>query len=294
MTWDWYRTALAVLEGGSLSAAARELGLTQPTVGRHIEALEAELGTALFTRSQTGLTPTEAALGIRPYIDQLRATTAALRRVATGSTREVSGTVRITASEMIGGEVLPAFLVRLRRAYPTLEFEVVLSDFSQNLLRREADVAVRMTPPDQDALVAQKVGRVEVGLYARRDYLEVHGEPKTIGQLKNHSLIGYDRDLPFVRAVRDRTGALRRSLFSLRTDSSLAQLSAVRAGFGIGMCHHRLAPRYPELQPVLNHAVRFGFDTWVVMHEDLRRMRRYAVAFEALVEGLKAYTSGKG
>src|SRR5471032_2705843 len=147
--WEWYRSFLSVVETGSLSAAARALGLAQPTMGRHIEALEHALGLALFTRSHDGYAPTDAALQLRPYAETLAATAAALRRVASSQGDGVRGTVRLTASEVVGVEVLPPILSALRRQHPALVIELVLSNQVDDLLRREADIAVRMVRPAQ-------------------------------------------------------------------------------------------------------------------------------------------------
>jgi DNA-binding transcriptional LysR family regulator len=202
--WGLYRSFLSVLRTGSLSAAARDEGLTQPTVGRHVDSLEKALGVSLFTRSQHGLTPTEAALELQPYAESLEATAAALVRSAVGRAG-TRGTVRITASEVIGAEVLPPILTRLHEAHPEITIELVLSNRTEDLLQREADIAVRMVRPTQQALLARHAGDTELGLHARRDYLERRGMPSSLAELREHALIGFDRETPssgpFVRKV---------------------------------------------------------------------------------------------
>src|SRR5215469_11428656 len=141
--WELYRSFLGALQEGPLSGAARALGITQPTVGRHISALEASFGLALFTRSQAGLLPTEAALALRPYAEAMRSTADALRRAADSQGEGVKGTVRVSASEVVGVEVLPPIVARLRQTYPQLTVELVLTNRVQDLLQREADIAVR-------------------------------------------------------------------------------------------------------------------------------------------------------
>ncbi|HEY9100645.1 LysR family transcriptional regulator [Chitinimonas sp.] len=291
-SWDLYRTALAVLEEGSLSGAARALGLTQPTVGRQIEALEAQLGVALFSRSQLGLTPTDAAQALRPYAETLRATSAALARTVRSEAEAISGAVRITASEVVSAEVLPAILTPLRHAHPALAVELVASDRTRNLLQRDADIAVRMTQPEQGALLAQKVGRISVGCYAHRDYLAQYGIPRQLADLAHHHLIGYDRLAAYMRGLGDWSEAFRPERLALRTDNSLVQLAAVRAGLGVGFCQHGLARRNPDLQAVLPQDIEIGFDTWIVMHADLRASRRYRLVFDALVTGMGEYLNG--
>lgn len=295
--WELYRSFLAVLEEGSLSAAARALGVTQPTVGRHVDALERAVGFALFTRSQRGFLPTEAALGLRPYAQSLAATTAALLRAASshGDAAQggARGTVRITASEVVGAEVLPPILAQLRQAHPALVIELALSNRLEDLLQRQADIAVRMVPPTQEALVARRIGDIELGMHAHRAYLDRHGTPAELESLRGHSLIGFDKETAFIRSRTQRQGPLRRAAFALRTDSDLAQLAAIRAGYGVGVCQVPLARRDGNLVRVLPRAFSMKLDTWLVMHEDLRHSPRCSVTFAALSAGLKRYVAGK-
>lgn len=287
--WELYRTLLAVLAEGSLSGAARALGITQPTVGRHISTLEASFGQTLFTRSQTGLLPTEAALALRGYAQAMQSNAAALERAAASQGEGASGTVRVSASEVIGVEVLPPAIVRLREAHPALKVELAPTDRVQDLLQREADIAVRMAAPRQDLLVARRVGDVEVGMYARGDYLARHGTPRTPADLAGHALIGFDEETPFLRAAAKQFPVWKREAFSLRTDSSLAQLALIRAGGGIGGCQVALARRDPTLVRVLPRHFALQLPAWVTMHEGLRASPRCRATFDALVECLAAH-----
>lgn len=290
--WEWYRSFLQVLESGSLSAAARALGITQPTVGRHIESLEATFGLTLFTRSSDGFSPTEAANELRPYAVGLAMTTAALRRAASSHGSGVRGTVRLTASEVIGVEVLPPILAALRHDYPELSIELVLSNKADDLLRREADIAIRMFRPVQEALVAKRIGAIEVGLHAHERYLALHGVPRSMKELARHTIIGFDQENAFIRSLQPRFAAYKRNNFAFRADSDLAQLGAIRAGFGIGGCQSPLAARDPKLVRVLREEFSLTLETWVAMHEDLRTSARCAVTFAALASGLNAYIQG--
>ncbi|MFZ6720379.1 LysR family transcriptional regulator [Undibacterium sp. Ji49W] len=285
--WDYYRTALAVLEEGSLSGAARALGLTQPTVGRQIEALEQALGTSLFVRNQSGLSPTIAALALKPYAENLRSTESALLRSVSAEANEVRGTVRITASEVMGVEILPAILADLRQTCPDLSMELQISNLTQDLLKRDADIAVRMTEPLQDALIARRAGTIDLGFFAHADYLARHGAPTDMQALKGHSLIGFDRELPYIRAFQKRFPIMQRADFSLRADSDLVQLAAIRKGYGIGICQVGLASQHPQLQRVLAKEFQIDLPVWVVMHEDLRSSQRYKTTFDHLVTALQ-------
>jgi DNA-binding transcriptional LysR family regulator len=286
--WNLYRTFLAVLKEGSLSSAARRLALTQPTVTRHIDALEKATGVDLFMRTQRGLTPTDMALKLVPHAETLAATAAALMRVASDRTGEVRGTVRVTASEIVGVEHLPRILATLRRRHPDLVIELVLSNAVDDLLRRESDIALRMTEPVQDVLVARRLPSIELGLFAHRSYLARRPAPTSVARLADHDVIGFDHETPPLRALVRRLPALDRSRFALRTDSDIAQLAAIRAGCGIGMCQVTVARRNPELVRVLPELVSVELGLWIVMHQDLRTSVRCKAVFDALADGLTA------
>jgi DNA-binding transcriptional LysR family regulator len=293
--WDLLRSFLGVLRHGSLSAAARVLRLTQPTLGRHIAALEASLGVTLFARAHHGLVPTPAAEGLVVHAEAMEAAARALIRSASGAAEETRGTVRLTASEMIGAEVLPAILADFRERHAGIAIELVLSNRNQDLMRRDADIAVRMVRPVQQALVAKKLGTVAIGLYAHRRYLARHGAPKRIEDLAGHALIGFDRDDSAFRALRIGGRPIGREIFAFRTDDDLAQLAALRAGFGIGGAQAPIAARDPELVAVLPGAVGFRLEMWLAMHEDLRTSRRMRLLYDHLAARLGRYAAmGRG
>ena len=287
--WDLYRSLLAVLEHGSLSAAARELGLTQPTIGRHVEQLEHMLGQQLFTRSQQGLTPSDAALALKPFAEIMAATSAALVRTAADAGGQVCGTVRISASEVIGIEVLPNILAGLQEEHPALEIELSSTDAVEDVLNREADIAVRMAEPTQKALIARHVGAIPLGFYAHRRYLEHHGVPASLDDLARHRLIGFDRQTAFVRAVAQRVPILSDVHFSFRTDSNLAQFAAIKAGCGIGVCQVHLAEQAGDMVRLLAEQFELPLHTWIVMHEDLKTSPRCRAVFDGVVRGLETY-----
>lgn len=284
--WNLLRSFLAILEEGSLSAAARRLGLTQPTIARHLGQLEAALGAELFLRSPRGLIPTDMAQELLPQAQSLAATVSALVRKASGAAGEVRGTVRISASEVIGVEHLPPILTRLRQQHPALAVELVVSNVVDDLLRRDADIAVRNVEPAQEALVAKRLPPILLGLHARRDYLERRGVPQSIEDLAAHDLIGFDQETPAIRAMIKRIPQFDRAAMALRTDSNLAQHAAIRAGFGIGICQVPIASRDSALVRVLPAEVSINLGVWIVMHEDLRDNARCRAVFDALVTGL--------
>ncbi len=288
--WDLYRSLLAVARHGSLSAAARALKMTQPTLGRHIAELETALDTVLFTRSSSGLMPTAAALAMVDHAQTMAASAAALERAAAGAADGTHGTVRLAASEIMGVEVLPAMLSTLRAKQPGLALELVVSNRLQDLLRRDADIAVRMRRPTQIGLLARQIGVVRIGLYAHRDYVARRGLPASTEDFKQHAVIGFDRDDVSARSLGGGGVAIDRTLFDFRTDSDVAQFAALRAGLGIGACQSGLALRHPALVPILPEIVRFHLEVWLVMHEDQQANPSVRTVFDHLAGTLADWT----
>ncbi|WP_437894774.1 LysR family transcriptional regulator [Sorangium sp. So ce124] len=290
-SWDLYGAFLAVMRTGSLSAAARALDVAQPTVRRQIEQLESQLGVVLFTRAPNGLVPTELALATLPYAESIAASARALVRAVSSPTDADRGTVRVTCSEVVGVEVLPRMLAPLLVAHPRLQIELVATNRSEDLLRRDADVAVRMAEPTQAGLVRRCAGRVELGLFATKAYLAAHAAPTSLaGLVQGHALIGADGSRAIIDALAATGLVTTPRDYAFRSDSDIAKLAAVRAGLGIGVCQLPLSRRPVPLVRVLP-ALAFHLDAWVVMHEDLRAVRRVRLVFEHLVAQLGAYAT---
>jgi DNA-binding transcriptional LysR family regulator len=287
--WDLWRAFCAVMETGTLSGAARALGLTQPTIGRQIEALEQALGYPLFVRSQRGLAATDAAHALAPLAADMAATAGALTRAGAGAASEHKGVVRLTAAKVMAAEVIPSMLTRFRALYPDIEIELSASNVVEDLLTREADLAVRTADPTQLALIAKKIGVSPINLYAHEDYLARFGAPETVEDLSRHTLIGYDKQ-PALREFLSSLGVdPARALFAIRTDDEMTQHGLLRAGIGIGGMQRALAARSPELRPVLHDAIHLPMPVWVVMHEDLRASRSVRALFDHLTAEFAAY-----
>jgi DNA-binding transcriptional LysR family regulator len=291
--WDLYRTFLAVVREGSLSAAARRIGIAQPTAGRHVRALEKSVGTSLFTRSQRGLSATEAAHALVPHAEAMAAAAGALTRASSGGARGESGTVRLTAAEMMGCELLPPLLAEFSRRYPQIQLELTLSNRNLNLLRRDADVAVRMARPTQKSLIARRVGVVPIGLFVHRRYVEAFGLPKGPEEISRHWLIGFDRDMDLVNSAGGPKVLLTREQFRFRCDSAAGQLAALRAGVGIGACFVTVAQRNPDLIRVFERTMNFQREVWLAVHRDARTTRRIKLLFDHLADRLTASLLGK-
>jgi DNA-binding transcriptional LysR family regulator len=289
-SWDDLRAVHAVLETGSLSGAARLLGVAQPTVRSRVGAAEHGLGAVLFTRSVAGLVPTEHAKGLGVHLRAMDLAADALVRTSSGAVGEISGTVRISVSEFVGAVVLPAMLVQLRIRHPGLSVEIVPSNDSVDLIAQEADIAVRMYPPRQDGLIARKVGTVGLSLFASAEYVARRGVPTEQAQLKDHDLIGPDRARGDLAVIERIDPGHDRQSFVVRTDSHFTAYSAVRAGAGIGAVQRPIGQRDPSLVPVLPHFIVAELGIWLVMHEDFRRLPKVRASFDHLAEAFARYT----
>jgi DNA-binding transcriptional LysR family regulator len=287
--WALWRSFLAILDHGSLSGAARALDVAHPTVRRHLDELEARLGASLFVRSPLGLRATELAISLREPAQTMQSAAFLLVRTASADASAVAGTVRIAASEIMGVEVLPPILAALKLRHPGLSFELSLSNGIEDVLRHQADIAVRMVRPAQDGLVARKVGLVPLGLYAHTSWISRHGEPTSLTQLiASGCLIGYDRDPAIIHALAVQGLRVAPADFGFRSDSDLAQLAALRAGFGVGICQQPIAARDEALCRVLP-AFTHQLEIWLVTHPDLRKTRRVHTTLDALAGALTSH-----
>ncbi|MFN3585859.1 LysR family transcriptional regulator [Phenylobacterium sp.] len=291
--WDLLQSLHAVLEAGSFSAAARLRRLTQPTLGRHIDQLERQLGAPLFVRSPRGLQPTDLALALRPHLADMSAAGSAAARDIGGLVNAEGGVVRVTVSEVVGIEVIPPMLARFMADHPRIQVELALSNKNEDLSRRDADVAVRMARPTQNSVVAKKVGEVALGFHAAPDYLARRGTPRDFDELVDHTLIGFDRSFPELAKEIPVGRPITRELFAYRTDNDVAQLAAIRAGIGIGVCQRQLGLRH-GLVPLLPDIFGFGLDLWICMHETLRGSPRMRLMFDHLAREFAAYAAEGG
>ena len=286
--WEDQRAFLAVFETGSLSAGARRLGLSQPTVRARIEELEKALGTTLFIRSVHGLVPTPTAEAMAAPARAMSHASEAMLRAASADSELAAGRVRLSVSDFVGMEVLPPMLRTLRDKHPQLMIEVELSNASADLLDQQVDVAVRMHPPEQSALVAKKVPSIPLGMFAHRDYLARYGRPSSRADMADHLFIGPDRDRSDL-ALAAQIAEFASVHWIARTDSHPAQLAFARAGLGIAVAQVPAAMRYSELERVLPGIELPQLPTWIVTHENLRRLPRVSALFDHLAASFEAY-----
>ncbi|MBS0444886.1 MAG: LysR family transcriptional regulator [Proteobacteria bacterium] len=283
--WALLRAFLQVVHSGSLSAAAAALGSSQPTLSRQLARLEAHVGSALFERTRRGLVLTEAGAALRAPAERMRAHAMDFALRAAGRTQSLAGTVRLTASEVMSAFVLPGLLRELRDACPEIEVEMVASDDVENLLEREADIALRMVRPRQSALIARRLPDQPLGLYAHRDYIAARGRP-TRANLLQHEWVGYDRSDQMLRGFRAAGMKVSRSLFGLRCDSQIVVWQAVSAGLGIGVGMERVAAQTPDVVRVLRDVEVPPLPLWITAHRELRGTPRIQCVFDALARAL--------
>ena len=222
LDWSLVQSFLAVAEKGSLSAGGRHLRLTQPTVGRHIQTLERDLGIALFHRQARGMALTEQGMTLLEHARAMRASAEALSLHATGKSNDLTGTVRITASVFASHHFLPGIIADLREAHPEIDIELAPSDETENLLFREADIAVRMYRPTQLDMITLHLGDVQLGLFGAKRYLARRGKPQTPEDLLDHDIVGYDRNDGLIRGFRDAGFEIERDFFPVRCDNHLS------------------------------------------------------------------------
>lgn len=287
--WALWRSFAAVVAEGSLSAAARRIGYSQPTLGRHIETLEQQLGVLLFDRTIQGLKPTATALRLYEPVKAARQALAEAALVAEGSAGQLEGTVRITSSTVTCHYVLPPLLRELRLAYPAIAIELVPSDSVENLLLRESDIAVRMFRPTQLELIARHIGDIPIVAAAHQSYLGARGTPHKPEELTQHDLIGFDRSDMLISAAGAMGFDLKRDDFRLRTDSQTAMWEMMRSGLGIGFAQRGLVRDTPGMRELLPMIVPPPLEVWLTTHRELFLSPRIRAIYDRLATGLTDY-----
>jgi DNA-binding transcriptional LysR family regulator len=290
VTFDWNRARafLVTAEEGSLSAAARALGMAQPTLGRQVAALERELGVALFERTGRGLFLTPAGLEL---VEHARAMGEAASRVslaASGQAQSVEGKVTVTASEVYSVYLLPPVVARLRRAHPGIEIEIVATNDLRDLRRREADIAVRNTRPSDAELIARKLRDDRGQLYATPDYLKRIGDPTASEGFSEAEFIGFPDRERMVEWLASLGFPLSARNFPVTSESHLAQWAMVKAGAGIGVITCAVGDAEPTVRRALPSLPDVVFPVWLTAHREVRTSRRVRIVFDHFAEALSA------
>lgn len=284
--WNRARAFLVTAEEGSLSAAARALGLAQPTLGRQVAALEQELGVILFDRLGRNLTLTPSGLELLDHVRNMGAAASRVSLSASGQAQSIEGSIRITASEIYSAYLLPPVLTKLRKIAPGIEVEIVASNTVIDLRRREADIAIRNTRPTQSDLIARKLGNDTARLYAANSYLDSIGNPDTPDALSTAEFIGFDS----TGVMRDGLNALGLGLtddsFPILTSNHLVQWELIKHGVGIGVVPETVGEPEPLVRQALPSLAPLVFPIWLVTHQELNTSRRVRLVFDLLVQEL--------
>jgi DNA-binding transcriptional LysR family regulator len=282
--WNLLRSLLAVVDHGSLLGAAQALGISQPTVSRQMTDLSAQLGVVLFERTGRGLHATATALKLAQLARPMEAAAASVATLARGSEQEKMGTVRISASQPMACHLLPPLLARMRMLLPQVRVQLVVTNAISNLLRREADIALRLVNPQQSDLIARRIGQVRISAYAHRDYLQRRGMPREPADLAFHDLIGGDASSEVLQGLNNGGVAIRAEDFVLRTDDLVAYGQALAAGVGIGFVCDYQARAEPALLPVLPELKIPALPLWLVVHRELRTNPHIRQTFDFLAQ----------
>ena len=286
--FDWHliRAFLAALDAGSLLGAAKKLQTTQPTVGRQVAQLEAQMGVVLFERTGRGLQPTATALSLADAARSMESGALQLARQLQAKQTQVQGTVRITASQPVAYQLLPPILASMRDVLPEIQIELISSNQVSNLLRREADIAVRMVQPDQGTLIAKKLGSVSVGVYAHKSYLARFGTPQAPDDLLNHTLIGYDNDDVMIRGFANYGQSLGKEAFAIRSDDLIVQWQTLCAACGIGFVADYMGRSQTDLVKILPMLKIPPLPMWLAVHREIRSNQRIRAVFDNLAKAL--------
>lgn len=284
--WTHLRAFLATAETGSLSAAARQLGLTQPTIGRQVSALEQKLRLILFERTARSMTLTDAG---RDLLVEARKMGDAANRItvmAHGRTQGLEGTIRVTASDMMSAYVLPDTLVRLRDLAPRLRVDVIAANDIRDILKREADIAIRHIRPTEADLIARKIGDSSAHLYASRSYVATRGLPKTVSDLKNHDFISMADDDMYIAAMAEHGLPVTATNLRSGSTSGTTIWELMRKGFGIFPMSDQIGDQFDDAVRLLDGVTDLSFPVWLVTHRELHTSKRIRLVFDFLAEML--------
>jgi DNA-binding transcriptional LysR family regulator len=284
LDWGLVRSFLMVASTGSLSAAARQLGVSQPTLSRAIQSLECATGLNLFKRTTQGLMLTKAGQTLMDSASRMNDAADQFSRQAAGLSEELTGDVRISVNEIVGIYLLPPAIAAFHTAHPAVQVEIVITNHASSLSKRDADIALRMFQPNQPDLVARRLPDLEMGFYAHEDYLKKRGTPTNFDEFLRHTIIGFDEGMDFINGAQALGYEFKKQHFALRTDHLLAQLALLRTGAGIAGTHVEIAKHFPELKRVLEFVALPNMEFWCVCHADVQYNNRIREMMQFLVK----------
>lgn len=284
ITFDWNRARafLVTAEEGSLSAAARALNMAQPTLGRQVTALEDELGVALFERTGRGLTLTPNGMDLLEHVRQMGEAATCVSRMASGHTTDIAGRVLISASEIYSAFLLPPALIELRRSAPALHIEVVATNAVADLRRREADIAIRNTEPNDPDLIGKRFADDTGWFYASDAYIARHGAPSGPEDLAGHEFLSIGTSQTMITAFSAFGIPLCPENLQIRSDNHLVHWEYARQGVAIGIAPEFLGRETPDMQRLLPGNGPVPYPVWLVAHRDVKTSRRIRLVWDVL------------
>lgn len=294
LDWNRARAFLATAEAGSLSAAARRLGLTQPTLSRQVAALEAELAVTLFERIGKRLVLTEAGESLLVHARAMGEAALAMSFAASGRAEEVEGRVAISATDGYAAYILPEIVVRIRREAPQITLLIVASNSLSDLQRREADIAIRHVRPEGDNLIGRLVRESTAHFYASRAWVARNGHPASPADIAQHDLVGFEQSERFAEFMRGIGTRATVDGFRLVSESAVATWEMVKRGLGVGLMSREIAQRTPGVVELFPDLEPPRFPVWLVTHRELRTCRRIRLVYEILAEELGRVEAGLG
>ncbi len=293
LDWNLLSSFLAVANMGSLSKAAAYLGSTQPTIGRHIEQLELQLDVRLFDRTQQGYKITELGLQLAEQVRNMNKIANNIALTAAGKTQQVAGNVRITASEMIAINHLPQAIAIIRKQHPDINFEIIANNQSDNLLEREADIAIRMYRPVQDDLITRKVNDLELGIFVARSYPKFNQamalNPNHMEAIFKLDLIGQDRQNLIINGfkqagIKHNGKDINRDNFAIKSDSHEVVWKSLLNGLGISFQTLKACENHPSLVRILPEIKLDSLPIWLVAHKEVKTSRRIRLVYDAFCD----------
>ena len=284
--WNQIRAFLVTAEAGNFSAAARRLGLTQPTLGRQVAALEEHLGLTLFERHGRSLALTQAGMELLDHVRDMGDAAARISLAASGQSQTIEGHVSITASDVLSSYMLPPILAEIREAAPGIDLEIIASNAVRDLRRREADIAIRHVRPTQPDLYARLLRNTTARLYASRSYITRKGMPKLDQTLINHDFISLEQSDRLAVMLREQGIPVATDQFRIMSETGFVAWEMVRHGLGISVMADEIATKVPDIENVLPEMEPVSFPIWLVTHNELQTSRRIRLVFDMLAKGL--------
>ncbi|MEM7634613.1 MAG: LysR family transcriptional regulator [Pseudomonadota bacterium] len=285
--WNRARAFLVTAEEGSLSAAARALGMAQPTLGRQVRAFEEEVGVLLFERIGNGLKLTSSGLELVEHVRAMGEAAGRVSLTASGQSQQVEGLVCITATEVTAAFVLPPIVAKLRAAEPGITVEVVATNNVSDLRRREADIAIRAGRPTDPDLIARKLRGHSLSLYASESYLEQIGNPQTSDELLRAEFLGFEQSEQYIDGLNQLGLKVTSQHFPIICSNHIVQWQMVKQGVGVGVMLSQVADAEPGVQQAAPWLPAFEIEVWLVAHRELNTSRRVRLVFDFLAKELE-------